>query len=90
MDTKRRNRDSTPPKRSDALTAVRAELGQIRNQLAAAASTVAVCSAALDAQAADHDPDVAAVLRAYVGDVLALQVQRLNALVIGSAFGGAT
>ncbi len=80
-------------RRSETPTAIRSEvssgvaqrntLATVREQIAIAASAAAVCGAALAAQAADSDRDVAVVLQRCMGDVLARQVEQLDCLIAG-------
>jgi hypothetical protein len=57
------------------------ELDDIRCQLEAVNSTVAVAAGALEGQNADIDLDIAMTLRTSVRNVLANQVDRLAALI---------
>ncbi len=53
----------------------------IRSQVAIAASVAYMCSTALAAQDADSDKDAATALQRCVGDVLTLQLERLDRLI---------
>ncbi len=71
-------RSSRPPGRP-----VRAHLEEIVSQLRELKSAVAVAVAALRAQNADLDEDVARLLRQTVGDKLQDQIEHLEALLRG-------
>jgi hypothetical protein len=64
---------------------VSSELLQIRERLALAMATAYVANVALKAQEADNDVDVALVLQRLVGDELDRQIERLDAVIAGSA-----
>ena len=57
------------------------ELALIRSHLQVASAVACVCSMALDAQAADHDPEVAMCLERCVVHSLYEQVQHINRLL---------
>ena len=71
---------SASPTPSAAASCTR-ELDDIRSQLEAVNSTVAVAAGALEGQNADIDLDIVSTLRTSVRNVLANQVDRLTALI---------
>src|SRR5258708_4544632 len=68
------------PKLKPTLEDVAAELRNTVQHLESAASHVTVCRRALEAQDADDDIDIAAVLRTSVGNLLFSQTRRLARL----------
>jgi hypothetical protein len=60
-----------------------AVLGDIRLRLEVAEAVAAIASAALRFQNADSDEDAATVLQRCVCDVLAAQINRLDAVIAG-------
>ena len=68
------------PNVSGALPLV-AVLSEIRLRLVVAMAASAVCSAALKAQHADSDDDVAVLLQRSIADELNRQIERLDAVI---------
>jgi hypothetical protein len=62
---------------------IRAVLGDIRLRLGVAEAVAAIASAALRCQGADSDEDAATALQRCVCDVLAAQIDRLDAVIAG-------
>jgi hypothetical protein len=62
-----------------------AVLSEIRLQLLVAMAASAVCSAALKAQHADSDGDVAVLLQRSIADELSRQIERLDAVIAWEA-----
>ncbi len=73
-------RTQRKPNVSGALPLV-AVLSEIRLRLLVAMAESAVCSAALKAQHADSDDDVAVLLQRSIADELNRQIERLDAVV---------
>lgn len=70
-------RNPNPPKALPLLTV----LSEIRLRLLVAMAASAVCSAALKAQHADFDEDVATLLQRSIADELNRQIERLDAVI---------
>ena len=62
-----------------------AVLSEIRLQFLVAMAASAVCSAALKAQHADSDDDVAVLLQRSIADELSRQIERLDAVIAWEA-----
>jgi hypothetical protein len=73
-------RTQREPNLSGALPLV-AVLSEIRLRLLVAMAASAVCSAALKAQHADSDDDVAVLLQRSIADELNRQIERLDAVI---------
>jgi hypothetical protein len=67
--------------RERSIPPVRAELQEVIARLKGLQSTIAVAVGALRHQNADIDADIANLLQHSVGDTLAAQVQKLEALL---------
>jgi hypothetical protein len=74
------SRTQRKPNVSGALPLV-AVLSEIRPRLLVAMAASAVCSAALKAQHADSDDDVAVLLQRSIADELNRQIERLDAVI---------
>jgi hypothetical protein len=61
------------------------DLRLLYSHLSTAVNVTNVCVAALEAQAADCDADVAEVLRRYVSDPLSEKIEQLDRLIAGGA-----